>query len=302
MKEIDVYNYFPENKINSIQKQEKGFSNDVFVVRTDNGSYVVKECQNILDLEITKALCFTNIVNVYGNVMIQNYVDHDTINFEKDWKLLANSIKKLHEKKVPVNLKGHKDLIRMFVEKCTNYLNDRKKKIIEKIKNKVFIILDEINNTERENLPEVFGFCHNDLQTGNIMKVNDEIIFIDFEYACNGNQLIDIANLFCEFMYDPKECTVTDDKKWPKKEKIAFLKAYFNEEIEGINYSVLINIINSLEYFSHLLWYLWGLFCIKNRQEKNPNFNYCKYSRSRLNFLSVFISEEELSMLREDLN
>ena len=56
--------------------------------------------------------------------------------------------------------------------------------------------------------PVVFG--HNDLQEGNILcqKADDgsivRLAFIDFEYCSYNYRGFDLANHFCEWMYDYK--------------------------------------------------------------------------------------------------
>jgi len=60
-----------------------------------------------------------------------------------------------------------------------------------------------ILNIQSEILADEFacniGICHCDLLAGNLIKNNGELYIIDFEYACMGPVLLDIANNFNEF-------------------------------------------------------------------------------------------------------
>ena len=69
---------------------------------------------------------------------------------------------------------------------------------------------------DRVNSPLVF--CHNDLQCGNILlredadsldSVDDAIVIIDYEFCSYNYRAFDIANHFCEWMFD------YDHKAWP---------------------------------------------------------------------------------------
>ena len=59
-------------------------------------------------------------------------------------------------------------------------------------------------------------FCHNDLQEGNILiretaqTPEDKLVIIDFEYCSYNYRGFDLANHFCEWMYD------YTNEKYPK--------------------------------------------------------------------------------------
>lgn len=53
-------------------------------------------------------------------------------------------------------------------------------------------------------------FSHNDLLIGNILvKPDNSIVFIDYEYSCYNYETFDFGNYFLESMYD------YDVKEWP---------------------------------------------------------------------------------------
>ena len=68
-------------------------------------------------------------------------------------------------------------------------------------------------------------------QYGNILKIEntDELVVIDFEYSGYNPRGYDIANHFCEWMYDyhSSEPAKMNHKSYPThKEQVRFLTAY----------------------------------------------------------------------------
>ncbi|KAH9383414.1 hypothetical protein HPB48_024656 [Haemaphysalis longicornis] len=71
-------------------------------------------------------------------------------------------------------------------------------------------------------------FCHNDLLVKNIIYQQelDRVIFIDFEYADNNYQALDIGNHFCEFGGVEK----FDSSLYPEREfQLRWLRHYLDE-------------------------------------------------------------------------
>jgi len=85
---------------------------------------------------------------------------------------------------------------------------------------------DEVSELERKlSTNQLIGFCHNDLQYGNIMidEQTKLITIIDYEYASYNPVAFDIANHFCEMAADyhteaPHELDYT---KYPGLEEIS---------------------------------------------------------------------------------
>ncbi|KAF3775592.1 putative choline kinase 2 [Nymphaea thermarum] len=82
---------------------------------------------------------------------------------------------------------------------------------------------EEINILEKElsNENHKIGFCHNDLQYGNIMMDEETkvLTIIDYEYATFNPVAYDIANHFCEMFADYHTETphILDFNKYPGK-------------------------------------------------------------------------------------
>ncbi|PVH39429.1 hypothetical protein PAHAL_5G499600 [Panicum hallii] len=131
------------------------------------------------------------------------------------------------------------------------------------------------------------GFCHNDLQYGNIMIYEEtrQVTLIDYEYASFNPVAFDIANHFCEMAADYHTSTphVLDFAKYPDiEEQRRFVQTYLSssgetpsdEEVEN-----LLGLIAKYTLASHIFWGLWGI--ISAHVNKNIDFEYMEYARQR---------------------
>ncbi|KAF9587398.1 hypothetical protein IFM89_002038 [Coptis chinensis] len=96
----------------------------------------------------------------------------------------------------------------------------------------------EISRLEKELSKEnqSIGFCHNDLQYGNIMMDEETrvVTIIDYEYSCYNPIAFDLANHFCEMAAQIIIQTphVLDYDKYPGlKERKIFVRAYLNSSV-----------------------------------------------------------------------
>ncbi|KAJ8773997.1 hypothetical protein K2173_009428 [Erythroxylum novogranatense] len=146
---------------------------------------------------------------------------------------------------------------------------------------------------------ESIGFCHNDLQYGNIMidEQTKSITPIDYEYASYNPIGFDIANYFCEMAADYHSDTphVLDYSKYPGfEERKNFVRAYLNRSASGDQSSDgdLEQLLEKVEKYglaSHLFWGLWGL--ISDRVNE-IDFDYMGYARQR--FEQYWLRKPEL--------
>jgi len=157
-------------------------------------------------------------------------------------------------------------------------------------------------------------FCHNDLHEGNMLirnseesKGNTEITLIDFDYSSYNYRGYDIANHFCEFIYeytlgdDPGDGFVVNNEDFPSQEQqetfareyLATLERY-KEKSQGEDYDhkrcasvihtcsveQLLYEVNRFVLASHFMWSLWS---IVQQQVSKIDFQYLKYGKARLN-------------------
>ncbi|XP_010928527.1 probable choline kinase 2 [Elaeis guineensis] len=130
------------------------------------------------------------------------------------------------------------------------------------------------------------GFCHNDLQYGNIM-IDEEtrlVTIIDYEYASFNPIAYDLANHFCEMAADYHTETphLLDYNKYPDiEERKRFIKIYLSSSGENANDAEVDDLLRSVEKYalaSHLVWGLWGII---SEHVNEIDFDYMEYARQR---------------------
>ncbi|MED6118254.1 hypothetical protein PIB30_000878 [Stylosanthes scabra] len=147
---------------------------------------------------------------------------------------------------------------------------------------------EEINMLEKklcERYQEI-GFCHNDLQYGNIMMEVETraITIIDYEYASYNPVAYDLANHFCEMAADYHTDTphVLDYSKYPGlEERQRFIRVYLSSEGKKPSKTKVEQLLNSVEKYTlanHLFWGLWGLI---SSYVNKIDFDYKEYARQR---------------------
>ncbi|KAF3434230.1 hypothetical protein FNV43_RR25333 [Rhamnella rubrinervis] len=149
-------------------------------------------------------------------------------------------------------------------------------------------IREEISLLEKElSAPhQRIGFCHNDLQYGNIMIDEEKsITIIDYEYASYNPIAYDIANHFCEMAADYHTDTphVLDFSKYPGlQERQRFVQTYLNSSgnlHSDMEVERLVQDVEKYTLASHLVWGLWGII---SEHVNEIDFDYMEYARQRL--------------------
>ncbi|CAO2193954.1 unnamed protein product [Urochloa humidicola] len=148
---------------------------------------------------------------------------------------------------------------------------------------------DEIAMLEKalSGIDQSVGFCHNDLQYGNIMIYEEtrQVTLIDYEYASFNPVAFDIANHFCEMAADYHTATphVLDFTKYPDiAEQRRFVQTYLSSSGEKPSDKEVENLLGLIAKYtlaSHLFWGLWGI--ISAHVNKNIDFEYMEYARQR---------------------
>jgi len=131
---------------------------------------------------------------------------------------------------------------------------------------------------ELEALDSPVVFCHNDLLSANIIKQDNSVQFIDYEYGCYNYRGFDIGNHFNEWA--GFEC---DYSKYPSKAVQMvwirhYLKAFYNNEPSAIEVDQVYKEANKFALASHFYWGLWGLV---QAELSNIDFDYMEYAIMR---------------------
>uniref|UniRef100_A0A5B6YZB2 Putative choline kinase 2 isoform X3 n=1 Tax=Davidia involucrata TaxID=16924 RepID=A0A5B6YZB2_DAVIN len=142
------------------------------------------------------------------------------------------------------------------------------------------------------------GFCHNDLQYGNIMIDDEEtrsITIIDYEYASYNPIAYDIANHFCEMAADYHTETphILEFSKYPGlEERQRFVRIYLSssgDQPSDLEMEQLVQDVEKYTLASHLLWGLWGII---SEHVNEIDFDYMEYARQR--FQQYWLRKPEL--------
>ncbi|KAK7270407.1 hypothetical protein RIF29_23515 [Crotalaria pallida] len=198
--------------------------------------------------------------------------------------LIASKMREFHRLHMP----GPKTV--QLWQKLRNWLGQAKSLCFPKdIKNFGLDNLDEEINMLEKLLSEGhqdIGFCHNDLQYGNIMMDEEtrSITIIDYEYASYNPIAYDLANHFCEMAADYHSDTphVLDYTKYPElEERQRFIRIYLSSEGKKPSNAKVEQLVNATEKYTlanHLFWGLWGLI---SSYVNKIDFDYKEYARQR---------------------
>lgn len=154
-------------------------------------------------------------------------------------------------------------------------------------------------------------FCHNDLQEGNILiretaqTPEDKLVIIDFEYCSYNYRGFDVANHFCEWMYD---YTI---EKYPKfkyqptampsiDQKLHFIRCYLEtvqremppvtERSNGLVIQSAApmtgpkgeaRLLREADCYVLASHFFWGLWAVVNAPVSSIPFGYAEYAEAR---------------------
>ncbi|KAG0480619.1 hypothetical protein HPP92_011191 [Vanilla planifolia] len=198
--------------------------------------------------------------------------------------LIASKLRELHQLEMP----GFK--VPLLWERLRNWLkaarrlsssDEAKRFKLDLVEREISILEKELSSGDHK-----LGFCHNDLQSGNIM-VDEEsrvLTIIDYEYASFNPIAYDIANHFCEMAADYLTETphVLDYSKYPDlEEQKRFVWTYLSSSGENPNDNEVEKLLGGIEKYtlaSHLIWGLWAL--VENHLG-DIDFDYLEYAKQR---------------------
>ncbi|KAF3445468.1 hypothetical protein FNV43_RR10644 [Rhamnella rubrinervis] len=209
--------------------------------------------------------------------------------------LIATKMREFHSLDMP----GPKNVV--IWDRIRNWLSEAKSLCSLKDAREfaLDILEEEISMLEKElsQDDQDIGFCHNDLQYGNIM-IDEEtrsITLIDYEYACCNPVAYDIANHFCEMVanYHSDTPHVMDFSKYPDLvERQRFVRTYLNSsgyEPSDTEVEQLVHDVEKYTLANHLHWALWGII---SGYVNKIDFDYMEYARQR--FRQYWLRKPEL--------
>ncbi|XP_010268600.1 PREDICTED: probable choline kinase 1 [Nelumbo nucifera] len=198
--------------------------------------------------------------------------------------LVAAKLKEFHDLDMP----GPKDVflwdrLRKWLKVAISLSSPEEAKefCLDALENEIQIIEREFSVDN-----QLIGFCHNDLQYGNIMIDEDtrSITIIDYEYASYNPVAYDLANHFCEMAanYHSETPHILDYSKYPDlEERQRFVHAYLSSsgnEPSNLEVEHLLQEAEKYTLANHLLWGLWGII---SDHVNDIDFDYMEYARQR---------------------
>ncbi|KAG8377279.1 hypothetical protein BUALT_Bualt08G0037700 [Buddleja alternifolia] len=198
--------------------------------------------------------------------------------------LIAAKMREFHNLDMP----GSKDIVlwnrmRNWLIEAKNLCSpDHVKKYhLEKLEEEMSVLEKAIFRHDQE-----IGFCHNDMQYGNIM-IDDKsrsITIIDYEYASYNPVAYDIANHFCEMAanYHTDTPHILDYTKYPGvEERHRFIRQYLisaGNEPSETTVEQLADDVEKYTLANHIFWGLWGII---SAHVNHIDFDYMEYARQR---------------------
>ncbi|XP_057457337.1 probable choline kinase 2 [Lotus japonicus] len=198
--------------------------------------------------------------------------------------LIAAKMKEFHDLDMPGEKKIYLwDTLRNWLREAKRLSSPKEVEAfyLDTIDKEISILEKELSGADQH-----IGFCHNDLQYGNIMLDEDthSVTIIDYEYASYNPVAYDIANHFCEMAanYHTETPHILDYNKYPDvEERQRFVKEYLSSSGEQPSDSELEHLLQEVEKYTlanHLFWGLWGII---SAQVNQIDFDYKEYAKQR---------------------
>lgn len=152
---------------------------------------------------------------------------------------------------------------------------------LEGLENEINLLEERLTRDDQE-----IGFCHNDLQYGNVMidEVTNAITIIDYEYSSFNPIAYDIANHFCEMAanYHSDTPHVLDYTLYPGEgERRRFISTYLGSTGNATSDKEVERLLKDAESYTlanHIFWGLWGII---SGHVNKIEFDYMEYARQR---------------------
>ena len=228
----------------------KHYSNDEFQ------NYFTRQEFKILK----KAKIKTKQIN--NNTIEIEYFKHAKFNDQEmnteDLKMVAESLKELHSwDTTGIVTSNFKDPYLKLLLKNT---------VVDEMEKTIFSSSMKILKKGKQVI------LHNDVVEGNLLKINDKIMLIDFEYSGTGNPIFDLASFITERKITPEQ-----------------IKYFVNAYDKNIDQNDLLIVSAFLQIF----WHRWALYKYKISKEEIFN-EIAKWKLEKYDLLVAQIKQSKI--------
>ncbi|MED6205804.1 hypothetical protein PIB30_021090 [Stylosanthes scabra] len=226
----------------------------------------------------------------FANGRVEEFINARTL-FASDLRdpsistLIAVKMSDFHDLNMPGPKKVHLwDVLRNWLVEARRLASPEEVKMfhLDTMDQEISTLEERLSNSHQK-----IGFCHNDLQYGNIMidEQTKSLTLIDYEYASYNPIAYDIANHFCEMAanYHTEPPHILDYSKYPDlEERRLFVRTYLGssgkEQSDNSKVEELLDNIEKFTLANHILWGLWGII---SEHVNNIDFDYKEYAKQR---------------------
>lgn len=268
--------HLPRQYNGTLKQLHNAMTNKIYHLSTQDGQYLVRVLGPMIHRE--HEITLLKYLGEQGHPVkieyegkgyrIETWIDHQSISHREmvdRFQQVASNFSWLHSLQPPI-------------EK-TNVLFKFLKPMLQDAKLDCPLDLEDYN--------EDLVLCHNDLQHGNLLDCNGQMVMVDFEYGGYAPRWFDIANHFCEYMYNYDQGMGLNLGLYPSKShRLAFYASY--QDASKAQLMAMDEKVGKYTLLSHLFWSTWAMYKAKN----SLDFDYLSYSQERWNRLQYCLNHK----------
>lgn len=260
-----LYFSLTNSNIQTIERLRLGYTNYTYLINNEHVLRIKRKTNDyfynpFLEGSIIKAI---NSLKISEEVIffdqkegtkLSNYIpktrkitDKPT---NKQLKLVARVLKKLHQAKIETNVSFNVfERLYYYKSQCSDFVDKRYEDQVIKQAERIYSLYTSV-------------LCHNDVVRGNLLFKANKVYLIDFEYACDNIPLFDLASFLSENIIEDEQTRKT------------FLKFYFKKSCDEKIYFHLLKIIE----LQDILWYYWAqMYYIKTKDASYKKIAHLKW-------------------------
>ncbi|KCZ80834.1 hypothetical protein H312_01782 [Anncaliia algerae PRA339] len=247
-----------------------------YILEADSKKYFMKRFihpNNNIENKVACLIQFPKVIHMGRDFRIEEYVEFEEFDFEDDFKLIAKALASFHKnefEEIKQKIPKYDMMIEIFYSKVKNNIS-----LFYELnyKNKYRLLIlaysisfEELHKSMRKLMEDSNLYfdviCHNDLNSGNILKFKNTISFIDFEFVSFNDIHLEFARMF--YLINRYYCFKYQRFSkiyWTKEKQKRFLKAYFKGS-KDIQYDKMIKKIEIVSPITNYFFFLYGIVSV----------------------------------------